>query len=281
MRKPPRRRSGVAFWSVTNLPLLDRKSDPRHYSGRTPILQDHREKKRSKNVPQRRRQSDRNDRETLEKMRSFHPAPGAGVDGPLVSTTTPSPSGFPNSLTPPALNNDNHIPVWALTGDAVKAVAATAALQIGEKPAYAFTFNLTAQAEQKALGHPAGFLDSLKRSFDKQLGKAGLSLPYWFAVDVEKRRLHLHGTFGADPDQLQLLKEIMWASWGKWPGAGLQFQIKIDRLRDDGWATYSLRNRRRVVKIIGPRTFTITRPLQNDARWTYEDIRRIMRREII
>jgi hypothetical protein len=64
-------------------------------------------------------------------------------------------------------------------------------------------------------------------------------------------------------------------AWGKWPGAGLQFQIKIKPC-DDGWATYCMRNRRRVSKIIGPRTLTICTPLRREAEWTYEEIRRIM-----
>ena len=269
------------------MPLLNSKSEQDQYSCARSKLQDNSPSKRSKNVSQRRRKSGRKDAVTLEKMRTFCPAPASLPEESLVATShTPFPHpSYPQSntpkpvlLTPPSHNNDNHIPVWALTGDIVKAVAATAALQIGEKPAYAFTFNLTEKAERKALSHPAGFLNSLKRSFDKQLSKAGVSLPYWFAVDISREgRLHIHGTFGADLEQHQLLKETMRAAWGPWPGQGLQFQVDFTPLQDDGWASYCLRNQRRVAKIIGSRTFTLTRPLQGEAQWTYEMIRQIMR----
>jgi hypothetical protein len=155
-------------------------------------------------------------------------------------------------------------------------VAATAALQIADKPAYAFTFNLTTKAREKALTHPRGFLESLKRSFDKQLARAGVRLPYWFCIDRDwDGRLHIHGAFEA-VIQNDALKEIMWAAWGRWSGVGLQFQIWIDRKPcDDGWATYSMRNHSRVSKLIG-QTFTVTRPLQQEAQWTYSEIRGIM-----
>lgn len=168
------------------------------------------------------------------------------------------------------------LPVWALTGDVVKAVAATAALQIAEKPAYAFTFNLPSKAREKALTHPRGFLESLKRLFDKQLARAGVRLPYWFCIDRDwDGRLHIHGAFGAVTED-KVLKEIMRRAWGEAPERGRQFEIKIVPLRDDGWATYATRNLRRVSKLIGP-AFTITRRLQQDAQWTYEYIRRIMK----
>ncbi|WP_426609500.1 hypothetical protein [Bradyrhizobium sp. McL0616] len=178
----------------------------------------------------------------------------------------------PSSVT---ASNDN-IPVWALTGDVVKAVAATAALQIAEKPAYPFVFNLTHEAEAKALSHPRGFVDSLKRSFDKQLARAGVRLPYWFAIDITPEgRLHIQGAYSAIIES-QALKEIMRSAWGKWK-INPQRQVKLAwRFCDDGWATYSMRKHRRVSKIIG-QTFTMTRPLQQDAQWTYEEVRRIMR----
>ncbi|AWO91940.1 MULTISPECIES: hypothetical protein [Bradyrhizobium] len=155
-------------------------------------------------------------------------------------------------------------------------MAATAALQIADKPAYAFTFNLTTKAREKALTHPRGFLDSLKRSFDKQLARAGVRLPYWFCIDRDwDGRLHIHGAFGAVVEN-ELLKDVMRRAWGAAPEKGRQFQIKIVPLRDDGWATYATRNLRRVSAKIGP-AFTVTRPLQRDAQWTYSEVRRIIR----
>lgn len=189
------------------------------------------------------------------------------------SVAHPTPSILPidSSVTP---SNDN-IPVWALTGDVVKAVAATAALQIAEKPAYAFTFNLPQKAREKALSHPRGFLDSLKRSFDKQLARAGIRLPYWFSIDRDwDGRLHIHGAF-AGVTENEILKGVMRRAWGASPERGRQFQIKIVPLRDDGWATYATRNLRRVSSKIGP-AFTVTRPLQQDAQWIYGKVREIM-----
>lgn len=73
-------------------------------------------------------------------------------------------------------------------------MCATGALLIAETPAVAFTFNLTPEAIERAKGHPAGFLDSLKRSLDKELKRAGIVLPYWFVIDVdEDGRLHIQG----------------------------------------------------------------------------------------
>ncbi|KYH00122.1 hypothetical protein SE91_17870 [Bradyrhizobium sp. DOA1] len=166
--------------------------------------------------------------------------------------------------------------MWALTGDVVKAVAATAALQIADKPAYAFTFNLTQKAREKALTHPRGFLESLKRSFDKQLARAGVRLPYWFCIDRDwDGRLHIHGAFSAVTEN-EVLKEVMRRAWGASRKGSRQYQIKIKPLRDDGWATYATRNLRRVSTKIGT-AFTMTRPLQQDAQWTYSEVRRIMR----
>ncbi|MCP2209461.1 hypothetical protein [Bradyrhizobium diazoefficiens] len=156
-------------------------------------------------------------------------------------------------------------------------MAATAALQIADKPAYAFTFNLTSKAREKALTHPRGFLESLKRSLDKQLARAGVRLPYWFCIDRDRDgRLHIHGAFGAVTEN-EVLKEIMRRAWGEAPERGRQFQIKIVPLRDDGWATYATRNHRRVSKVIG-QTLTVTRALQQEAEQTYSEVRRIMRR---
>ncbi|MFK4523688.1 hypothetical protein ABIF90_001669 [Bradyrhizobium japonicum] len=261
------------------MPLLKRTSEQERYSVSNAVSQDNRSRKRSKIVPARVRQAPFKDKKIIVKMRSFrvpahllagetsvaHPTPSnpISINTSETATDTPNPS------------NDN-IPVWALTGDVVKAVAATAALQIADKPAYAFTFNLTTKAREKALSHPRGFLDSLKRSFDKQLARAGVRLPYWFCIDTDRDgRLHIHGAFEAVTEN-EVLKEIMRRSWGESPERGRQFQIKIVPLRDDGWATYATRNLRRVSGKIGP-AFTMTRPLQQDAEWTYTEMRRIMR----
>ncbi|MGY3575293.1 hypothetical protein [Bradyrhizobium sp. USDA 4504] len=254
--------------------LLTNKSEQDDYSQPTAILQDNRQKKRSKNVPQRVRRSSSKDRKTIEKMRSFDPLASSAV-GTTSLATPNTPSTVPS---PTPLNDNQHVPVWSLVGDTVKAVAATAALQIAEKPAHPFRFNLTDEAHAKALGDPAGFLDSLKRPFDRELSKAGIRLPYWFAIDITPEgRLHIQGAFGAYLDEHPALRQIMWKAWGPWQ-KHRQFQIWVGPVPcDDGWATYCMRNQRKVAKIIGPRTFTLTQPLGREARSVYTEIRRIMR----
>ena len=106
-----------------------------------------------------------------------------------------------------------------------------------------------------------------------------MRLPYCFCIDITPEgRLHIHGDFGAPTEDHQRLKEAKWKAWGKFKRYP-QFQIWISpRPCDDGWAPYCMRNRRRVEKIIG-QTFTLTRPLQREAEWTFSEIRRIMRRD--
>jgi hypothetical protein len=166
--------------------------------------------------------------------------------------------------------------VWSLTGDTVKVLAATVALQTSDKPAVAFSFNLTPDAIAKATDSPTGFLDRLKRAFDLELKRR--SLPYWFAIDVDADgRLHIHGAFAADPSELPAIRDAMKAAWGEWEGPGKHKQLLFKTPCDDGWATYSMRNQRKVAKLIGPRTFTITQPLRREAEKDYTEIRRIMR----
>lgn len=140
------------------MPLLKRTSEDHHlYSATNAIPQDNRPQNGSKKVPQRVRQSAFKDKKILEKIAAFRvPAHLLAVETSVAHSTPSNPVSIPPSVTLtdiPNPSNDN-IPVWALTGDVVKAVAATAALQIADKPAYAFTFNLTQKAREKALSHP-------------------------------------------------------------------------------------------------------------------------------
>jgi hypothetical protein len=158
----------------------------------------------------------------------------------------------------------------------VKVLAATVALQTSVKPAVAFSFNLTPDAIAKAKDSPTSFLDALKRSFDLALRPR--SLLYWFAIDVDANgRLHIHGAFAADPSELSAIRDAMKAPWGEWEGPGKHKQLLFKTPCDDGWASYSMRNQRKVANIIGPRTFTITQPLRREAERDYTEIRRIMR----
>jgi hypothetical protein len=243
---------------------------------------------RSKNVSGRERRSPANDTITIAKMRSFRVgddphASTSSVSSPLPSIitpiTTPSDSKKVRAPTP---TNDNLIPVWSLTCDAVTALSATVALQLSETAAVAFTFNLTPDAIAQAMDSPTGFLDRLKRSFDLELKRLlnGVVLLYWFAIDVEDGRLHIHGALLSPAVNLPVLhkiREAMKAAWGEWEGPGKHKQLRFQKLYSDDWATYCMRNQREVAKIIGPRTFTISQALRRDAEWAYAEIRRIMR----
>jgi hypothetical protein len=102
-------------------------------------------------------------------MRSFRPSKPPPAPTSLVSYTSPSLS-YPSIPTkagePPTPANDNLLPVWGVTGDTVKVLSASVALQLLETPPVAFTFNLTPEAVAMALGHSEGFLYALKRPFD-------------------------------------------------------------------------------------------------------------------
>jgi hypothetical protein len=54
-------------------------------------------------------------------------------------------------------------------------------------------------------------------------------------------------------------------------------QLRFRTLFSDDWATYCIRNQRKVARIIGPRTLTVTQPLTRDANWAYDEVRRILR----
>jgi hypothetical protein len=229
------------------------------------------------------RRTHENDEKTIAKMRSFRLGDDSPTSRSSASYSTPSIS-YPlpsiRARKPPTPANDNLIPVWGLTGDAVKVFSASVALQLLERPPAAFTFNLTPEAVGKAKAHSAGFLDSLKRSFDLELKRVlpGVILLYWFCIDVTNDgRIHIHGAFAADPALLPTIREAMKAAWGEWAAPGKHKQLLFQSPCDDGWATYSIRNQRAVAKIIGPRTFTINHPLRRDAEWAYTEIRRIMR----
>ena len=48
-------------------------------------------------------------------------------------------------------------------------------------------------------------------------------------------------------------------------------------LCDEGWVNYSIRNAAKVRRLIKGRTTLITGPLRSEGKWTYDEVRRIMR----
>lgn len=235
----------------------------------------------SKKVPGRVRRSDANDRKAHELIQKIKVPPESSEALSLVHTPHPHSSPLPATHSPepsPSPSDTfNPLPAWEFTDDRMKAVAATIALQVLEK-AVSFTFNLTPDRINKCMMKPDQFLEGLKRDLDRVLKRRFSSIPlYWFAVDITRKgRLHLHGAIEADPDRLESLGDAMRSAWGKWEGRGVDHQLDWNEQRcDDDWATYCLRNRSAVRKLIGDRTMTITTPLRREAKEVYEEIRRI------
>jgi hypothetical protein len=232
----------------------------------------------SKIVSAAKRRSLENDTKIVAKMRSFHPS---DISAAAISSVMESP---PSNIKP--ANDNVSIPVWSLTGDLVTAVCAALALQLYDNPAIAFTHNLTPEAIDTAKRNPNGFVDYLKRRLDQNLARAGIALPYFFAVDVDHDdRLHIHGgfryplasrSFGME----RRIRRIFKQSFGAWTGPGKHKQLHFQSLYSDDWATYCLRNSKAAQRIIGPRSFTISRELGREAKSAYGQIRAIMRGEM-
>lgn len=226
------------------------------------------------------RRSDRGDRVTLRKIQLFQIPGAASGDLPLVGAPHPSIGTPSSSINPPA--NDNRIPVWKFTSDRAKLVLSCEAFELlGESEArpFSFSLNLTPEREREALRHPKGFTACLRLQIERDLKRAGLELPYlWFAVDIEGDRLHLHGGLLAPPEDIEVIKAALCRSGGSQKGKGAAYQLDIQPRCDHGWATYAIRNRGKVRKVIGGHTVSISQPLRSQARWLYEQYRTIMRR---
>jgi hypothetical protein len=237
----------------------------------------------SKIVSAAKRRSPENDAKIVAKMRSFRPS---DISPAATSSVIESPSLPPTTIRTKPANDNNSIPVWSLTGDLVTAVCAALALQLDDNPAIAFTFNLTPEAIDVAKRNPTCFLDYLKRRLDQNLNRVGIDLPYFFAIDVDDDgRLHIHGgfryplpsrSFGME----RRIRKIFKQSFGAWTGPGKHKQLHFQSLYSDDWATYCVRNSKAVQRIIGPRSFTISRELGREAKSAYGQIRSIVRGEM-
>jgi hypothetical protein len=212
------------------------------------------------------RRSAANDRQIIERIQNFDLPTGDTLGNSLVA----APNTHPNRHA-----TAQSLPTWEKTSDHLKLFSAS--LDIMTTPAsapYAFSFNLTPEAITKAKASPAGALDHLKRNLDKTLSRAGLSLPYWFALDIDREeRLHIHGAFAAHPELVPAIRSAMTKAWGQWEGAGKHHQLVVKPC-DERWAGYAIRNQKRVAKIVGKRTFTIKN--RAGAEQTYSAIRRMM-----
>ncbi|SFH83765.1 hypothetical protein [Bradyrhizobium sp. cf659] len=215
----------------------------------------------SHKVTGRKRRSDKKDKELLDRIRRFK-LPSADA----------AEASFSSEHSPPALC------VWDHASDRLKLACSTIALQVWSQPT-SWTFNLTPEAEAKALAHPKGFTKSLALAFNRKLKDRLGRVPfYWFSVHVTKDgRAHLHGAIEG-LDDLPGLAEIMRAAWGRWEGRGAAYQVDLNPQRcDDGWADYAYEGRSRArTKIGDDHTFYIPDEVRRRAEFIYGELRAMM-----
>jgi hypothetical protein len=216
------------------------------------------------------RRSAANDRQIIERIQNFELPTGDTLGNSLVATPNTPTNRHATPQSP-----SQTLPVWEKTSDHLKLFSASLDIMTtAESAPYAFSFNLTPEAITKAKASPAGALDHLKRSLDKVLSRAGLSLPYWFALDIDREeRLHIHGAFAAHPELVPAIRSAMTKAWGQWEGAGKHHQLVVKPC-NERWAGYAIRNQKRVAKIVGKRVFTIKN--RAGAEQTYSIIRSTM-----
>ena len=229
------------------------------------------------------RSSDRKDKKTLRTIASFQLPVGSADSSPLVEAPPTSKTALP----PPAHHdlpkplNDNHLPVWEKTRGRVKLAAANEAMEYLREPGtrpFSFSLNLTPERESEALRHPKGFCDYFKRQIERDLKRAGIDLPYWwFAVDIEGDRLHLHGGMLLSRKDVRAVDASLRRSGGKMTGPAGRYQLKLKARCDWGWGTYAIRNHGKVRRIIGDHMVSISQPLVRQARWVYQQYRSIMK----
>jgi hypothetical protein len=232
----------------------------------------------SDKVTGRNRRSDKKDKELLDRIRKFKLPASDTPEASFSSDHTPHPSL--HESTPSSTPKQPPLCVWDHVSDRVKLACSTIALQVWFEPT-SWTFNLTPEAQAKALAHPRGFTKSLALALNRKLkDRLGRVPLYWFSVHVTKEgRAHLHGaiTLGMG-DDLALLKEIMQAAWGRWEGRGAAYQVHLNpQLCNDGWADYAFEGRFRVRALVGDHTFYIPDELRRRAEFVYGELREIVR----
>lgn len=227
---------------------------------------------RSKKVLGRRRKTPLKIRQAIDVIRNLqNPSPVPSGESLVANSTPPKPAVSASRST---------LPGWVHTDNRLKAVAAHLdLLSDNEDQTIAFTFNLPPATIAAALASKHGFLDHLKRAFDRELSRNGVVAKYWISVDADRdHRLHLHGGLLANVSR-PALRKIMREAWGDWIGKGRQFQIDFRPTWSEGWATYSIRNAKAVERQIGRRTFTCN--FRRQAGETWDQIRAVARGEDI
>lgn len=181
---------------------------------------------------------------------------------------------------------------WEHTGDRMKLAFANEALELqedvdkeksGARPV-SWSLNLGPDRLAGALDHSKGFVGCLAGLINRALASRLGYVPfYWFMVDIEKDRLHLHGGILASPDQLPVIEEAVRHAGGKWSASSLsgeKHQFHFNSVRCDyGWITYAMKRKAQVKRIIGPHSFFIGKSLRKKAGWLYGRYRQILRGE--
>lgn len=247
---------------------------------------------RSNKVTRRFRRLDKDDIQTLGKIRTTGKSAAPGLDPALVDDCF---YPFP-PLTDPWFNplpshlhhsNDNvGLPVWEHSGDRVKLVFANRGLvSLGYSPegcwsdVAAFSLNLTPERIDEAQRHPKGFIDSLKRDLDRTFNRMIGEVPScWFGAGAtQDGRLHLHGAIHTKKSSAPTVKAALIAIGGKWPAArGDEYQLDLQPMTDaDGWVRYVLKQgpaARRL--IVTGKSLTIPKELRREGRRLYDAMRR-------
>lgn len=256
-------------------PLVsDKVTAPTPISG--PISSRKPSKTVSDKVTGRNRRSDKKDKELLDRIRKFKlPA----SDTPEASfSSDPIPHPTRPLTTPSSTSTAASLCVWDHVSDRMKLTCSTIALQVWSDPT-SWTFNLTPEAQAKALAHPKGFTKSLALALNRKLkDRLGRVPLYWFSIHVTKDgRAHLHGAIEG-LDDLPGLKEIMREAWGRWKGRGASYQVDLNPQRcDDGWADYAYEGRFRARAKVGDHTIYIPDELRRRAEFIYGELREIIR----
>lgn len=242
----------------------------------------------SEKVTRRFRTSDAHDRQIIDRIHKYVvPAATSEMPSlveifkPSIPTSTP-PSKILGVIEKVRAANDN-LPDWEFTRARAKLTLANEALAVlagsGMSPV-SWTLNLSPDRIEEAQRDRKGFVDNIKRDIDRALKRSLGFIPlYWFAVDVEKGRLHLHGGMLASTNDFPGIDEALCHAGGKWAstkGRGHQLHLDADRC-DEGWIDYALRNKASVKRLIAGPMYTITTPLRREAQWTYNSYRKIMR----
>gem|GEM_PF-2985440 len=83
-------------------------------------------------------------------------------------------------------------------------------------PSTAFSLNLSpeVEAQTKTAASSAGWLSKrIARNLTKALGR---KVDFWFAFEVENRRLHVHGEFGIDIVDAPAARKALRLAGGEW-----------------------------------------------------------------